>query len=90
MHRIEDFEVFQPAVFKLPEKRCAGCILLPENAPIFAQFHTSHDLSAEKNTCVTKQAPAMYRLKGNKYSHHYGAPSLGICLNAGVSGRPSG
>lgn len=47
--------------------------------------------SAEKNLLgVTKQAPAMYRLKGNKYSHHYGAPSLGICLNAGVSGRPSG
>lgn len=26
----------------------------------------------------------MYRLKGNKYSHHYGAPSLGIPSNAGV------
>lgn len=24
---------------------------------------------------VLRQAPAMYRLKGNKYSHHYGAPT---------------
>eukprot|EP00434_Breviolum_minutum_P021074 symbB.v1.2.018594.t1/scaffold1489.1/size143467/2 len=28
------------------------------------------------------EAPAMYRLKGNKYSHHYGAPKRAQGVNA--------
>ena len=76
-------------MFKLPEKECTGCTFLRMNVPFFSHDFTPVTTLKEKN-CVTEQAPAMYRLKGNKYSHHYGAPLLGTPSNAGVGSRPSG